>query len=81
MLLLCLERFGPIPEYCRFNPKPYHQIFPCVTILYIHYPGAIQFEHVMKNLGQDDPEVARLHAQVRSYFLPAVVIPPSSHPM
>ncbi|XP_071537434.1 protein C10 isoform X2 [Panulirus ornatus] len=42
--------------------------------------GAIQFEHVMKNLGQDDPEVARLHAQVRSYFLPAVVIPPSSHP-
>lgn len=41
--------------------------------------GAIQFEHVMKNLGQDDPEVARLHAQVRSYFLPAVVIPPSGH--
>lgn len=46
----------------------------------LSFPGAIQFEHVMKNLGQDDPEVARLHAQVRSYFLPAVVIPPSGHP-
>ena len=45
-----------------------------------HLAGAIQFEHVMKTLGQDDPEVARLHAQVRSYFLPAVVIPPSGHP-
>ncbi|XP_037784571.1 protein C10-like [Penaeus monodon] len=42
--------------------------------------GAIQFEHAMKSLGQDDPEIARLHTQVRSYFLPAVVIPPSGHP-
>ncbi|XP_064082123.1 protein C10 [Palaemon carinicauda] len=66
------------------------RVFPLVTQVTIQVignygfsqdgVGAIQFEHVMKNLGQDDPEVVRLHSQVRSYFLPAVVIPPSGHP-
>ncbi|KAL7643152.1 UNVERIFIED_CONTAM: hypothetical protein RMT77_006442 [Armadillidium vulgare] len=63
------------------------RVFPLVTQITINViskygfshdgVGAIQFEHMIKNLEENDPEIARLHAQVRSYFLPAVVTPPS----
>lgn len=32
--------------------------------------GAVQFAQLVRSLEKDDAEVAKLHAQVRSYFLP-----------
>ncbi|OXU27921.1 hypothetical protein TSAR_007580 [Trichomalopsis sarcophagae] len=36
--------------------------------------GAVQFAQFIRSLEKDDTEVAKLHAQVRSYFLPSVPV-------
>lgn len=34
--------------------------------------GTVQFAQLIRTLEREDPEVAQLHSQVRSYFLPPV---------
>lgn len=38
------------------------------------FAGAVQFAQFIRSLEKDDTEVAKLHAQVRSYFLPSVPV-------
>ncbi|KAG8041212.1 hypothetical protein G9C98_002200 [Cotesia typhae] len=40
--------------------------------------GTIQFAQFIRTLEREDPEIARLHNQVRSYFLPSVASSPSA---
>lgn len=40
--------------------------------------GMVQFARLLRTLERDDPEVAQLHGQVRSYFLPTVTISSST---
>ncbi|KAG6799637.1 protein C10 [Apis laboriosa] len=35
--------------------------------------GTVQFVKLLRTLEREDPEVAQLHSQVRSYFLPPVL--------
>ncbi|KAJ8678565.1 hypothetical protein QAD02_014352 [Eretmocerus hayati] len=36
--------------------------------------GAVQFAQLVRSLEKEDTDIARLHAQVRSYFLPGAPI-------
>ncbi|KAK0167791.1 hypothetical protein PV327_001654 [Microctonus hyperodae] len=40
--------------------------------------GTIQFAQYVRTLERDDPDIAKLHNQVRSYFLPPVASSPSA---
>lgn len=37
--------------------------------------GVLQFERAVQALLPQDPELARLHSELRSYYLPAIVFP------
>ncbi|KAL2733681.1 protein C10-like [Vespula squamosa] len=37
--------------------------------------GTVQFAQLIRTLEREDPEVAQLHSQVRSYFLPSIASP------
>lgn len=39
-----------------------------------HKTGTVQFAQLIRALEREDAEVAQLHSQVRSYFLPPVTI-------
>lgn len=39
--------------------------------------GTVQFAQLIRALEREDAEVAQLHSQIRSYFLPPVTINPS----
>lgn len=39
------------------------------------YIGTVQFAQLIRTLEREDPEVAQLHSQVRSYFLPSIISP------
>ncbi|XP_076170918.1 protein C10 isoform X3 [Ptiloglossa arizonensis] len=40
--------------------------------------GTVQFTQLLRALEREDPEIAQLHSQVRSYFLPPVTISSST---
>ncbi|XP_043585891.1 protein C10 isoform X2 [Bombus affinis] len=40
--------------------------------------GTVQFVQLLRALEREDPEIAQLHSQVRSYFLPPVTISSST---
>ncbi|XP_034939931.1 protein C10 [Chelonus insularis] len=40
--------------------------------------GTIQFAQFIRTLEREDPEIARLHNKVRSYYLPPVASSPSA---
>lgn len=40
--------------------------------------GTVQFAQLLRTLEREDPEVAQLHSQVRSHFLPPVTISSST---
>lgn len=40
--------------------------------------GTVQFAQLLRALEREDPEIAQLHSQVRSYFLPPVTISSST---
>lgn len=40
--------------------------------------GTVQFAQFLRMLEREDPEIAQLHGQVRSYFLPPVTISSST---
>ncbi|KAA0202454.1 hypothetical protein HAZT_HAZT009232 [Hyalella azteca] len=50
------------------------------AIVPLGYPkdgsGVLQFERAVQSLLPQDAELARLHSELRSYYLPAVVFPP-----
>ncbi|KAF7402242.1 protein C10-like [Vespula maculifrons] len=37
--------------------------------------GTVQFAQLIRTLEREDPEIAQLHSQVRSYFLPSITSP------
>lgn len=63
--------------------KMMQNVFPIVTTIQMNVirnygfsegrEGTVQFAQFIRTLEKDDPEIARLHSQVRSYFLPPVV--------
>ncbi|KAF3427807.1 hypothetical protein E2986_02131 [Frieseomelitta varia] len=40
--------------------------------------GTVQFAQLLRTLEREDPEIAQLHSQVRSHFLPPVTISSST---
>lgn len=40
--------------------------------------GTVQFAQLLRAFEREDPEIAQLHSQVRSYFLPPVTISSST---
>lgn len=45
----------------------------CYNLLLFLFIGTVQFVKLLRTLEREDPEVAQLHSQVRSYFLPPVL--------
>lgn len=43
------------------------------NLLLFLFIGTVQFVKLLRTLEREDPEVAQLHSQVRSYFLPPVL--------
>lgn len=65
-----------------------HLVFPQVMQIQIDiiknygFPGnregLIQFEQLIREFEKDDPEVARLRAQIRAIYLPPITINPAN---
>lgn len=58
-------------------------VFPIVTTIQIEVikdygfsegrEGSVQFTQLIRTLEKEDSEIARLHSEIRSYFLPSVL--------
>lgn len=55
----------------------YNAVFIIIYSFFLSV-GTVQFVQLLRALEREDPEIAQLHSQVRSYFLPPVTISSST---